>query len=166
MTVFSSNDVSVEAWGPTAAVTVTAEALGGVINDSWLLVGFTVNASEITDVRQCFNDMSYIYALGNDQGRCLISLEFAILIGKKNCSSKGDNTKAIDDGLGNYVKGRVSQKKAATTITIGGFSRKGWLKGIRIGNLDPAKGICYGTVEFIMELGGSDGGGGGSNVKS
>jgi len=28
----------------------------------------------------------------------------------------------------------------------------GWMTGIDIGNLDVAKGICYGTIHFNMEL--------------
>lgn len=156
MTVFSSNSSTVEAWGPTASVTVTVPGFTDVVNDSWLLTGFNVNAREITDIRQCFNDMSYVYALGNDQQVCTITLEFVIFIGRKECGDD-DNTKSIGMGMADYAKNRISAKgmQSPKTITIGSFSRSGWLSNINIGRLDPSTSVCYGTLTFIMELGGS-----------
>lgn len=151
MKIFSSDSGTVEAWGPTASVDVKVSALGNVINDSWLLFNFNVGAREITDIRQCFDDVSYIYALGNNQAQCAITLTFVIFIGKKLCKGS-NNTAAIESGLSAYVDSRISKKTSPSTITIGNFSRMGWLSGIEIGNLDAAKGVCYGTAHFIMEL--------------
>jgi hypothetical protein len=151
MKIFSSDSRSIEAWGPTASVDVRAKALGDVVDDSWILVNFSIGAREITDVRQCFNDVSYIYALGNNQSQCTMSLTFAILIGRKKC--KGSNrTSAIESGLSAYVNSRISKKTSPSPVTIGNFSRMGWLTGIDIGNLDVSKGICQGTAHFIIEL--------------
>ena len=151
MKVFSSDSRGVEAWGPTAAVDVKVDALGGVVDNSWILVNFAVGAREIVDVRQCFDDMSFIYALGNNQSNCQISLTFAILIGTKFCKGN-NNTAAIEAGLSAYVSTRISQRINAGKISIGNFSRMGWLTGIDIGNADVNKGVCYGTVHFLMEL--------------
>lgn len=151
MKVFSSYSRGVEAWGPTASVDVKVDALGGVVETSWILVNFSVGAREIVDVRQCFNDMSFIYALGNNQSACQISLTFAILIGRRNCFLT-NNTSAIGSGMSSYVRNRISQRISAGKISIGNFSRMGWLTGIDIGNLDADKGVCYGTVHFLMEL--------------
>jgi len=151
MQVFSKDSRGVEAWGPTASVNVKADALGGIVDNTWILVNFALGAREIVDIRQCFDDVSFLYALGNNQSSCQISLTFAILIGKKWC--KGDNnTSAIEEGLDAYVKSRVSQRKDAGKIQIGKFSRMGYLIGIDIGNADPMRGVCYGTVHFNMEL--------------
>lgn len=151
MKIFSSDSRAIEAWGPTASVEVKASALGDVVDDTWILVNFFVGAREITDIRQCFNDVSYIYALGNNQGQCAMSLTFAILIGKKSYN-ESDSTSAIKNGLSAYVASRISKKTSPSPVTIGNFSRMGWLTGIDIGNLDASKGICYGTAHFIMEL--------------
>jgi len=151
MMVFSSVSRGVEAWGPTASVDVKVDALGGVVDNSWILVNFSVGAREIVDVRQCFNDMSFIYALGNNQSACQISMTFAILIGSRNCKSM-NNTSAIGSGLSAYIGSRISKKISAGKVSIGSFSRSGWLTGIDIGNLDANRGVCYGTVHFLMEL--------------
>ena len=151
MKVFSSDSRGVEAWGPTAAVDVKVDALGGVVDNTWILVNFAVGAREIVDVRQCFDDMSFIYALGNNQSNCQISLTFAILVGTKFCKGN-NNTAAIEARLSAYVSKRISQKTSAGKIAIGNFSRMGWLTGIDIGNADVNKGVCYGTVHFLMEL--------------
>ena len=151
MKVFSSDSKGVEAWGPTAAVDVKVDALGGVVENSWILVNFAVGAREIVDVRQCFDDMSFIYALGNNQSSCQISLTFAILIGTMSCKGS-NNTEAIDSGLSAYMSKRISQNTSAGKISIGNFSRMGWLTGIDVGNADANKGVCYGTVHFLMEL--------------
>ena len=86
MEVFSIGGASkpVKAWGPTASVGVQVPALEGIggKGSDWLLEGVQIGAKEIVDVRQCFNDVSYIYALGNDQGQCMISLSFIIFIGR------------------------------------------------------------------------------------
>ena len=151
MVVFSSDSKGVVAWGPTAAVTVKVDALGGIIDNTWILVNFSIGAKEIVDVRQCFDDMSFIYALGNNQSSCQISMTFAVLIGKKSCKGN-NNTSSIEYGLRAYERSRISKKTTPGKITIGKFSRMGWLTGIDIGNLDAARGICYGTVNFIMDL--------------
>lgn len=155
MKIFSSDSRAIEVWGPTASVDVRAKALEGVVDNTWILVNFSVGAREITDIRQCFNDVSYIYALGNNQAQCLISLTFAILIGLHNCeSSENANTAAIENGFSKYVESRISTEvgQNPSPVTIGAFTRMGWLTGIDIGNLDASKGVCYGTVNFIMEL--------------
>lgn len=151
MKVFSEDTDSIEVWGPTASVDVRIGALDTLINNLWFLVNLSVGAREIVDVRHCFNDVSVIYALGNNQGQCVLTLTFAIFIGRKNCTGI-DNTQAIELGLSKYIGNRVSKKTMPSSITIGGFSRMGWLTGIDVGNLDAEKGICYGTVHFIMEL--------------
>lgn len=151
MKVFSADTDSIEVWGPTASVDVSISALGSIVNNTWLLVNLSAGAREIVDVRQCFNDVSVIYALGNNQGQCVLTLTFAIFIGRKNCTG-GDNTAALKSGFGQYVSNRISKKTTPSAITIGNFSRMGWLTGIDVGNLDAEKGICYGTVHFIMEL--------------
>ena len=151
MKVFSADTDSIEVWGPTASVDVSISALGSIVNNTWLLVNLSAGAREIVDVRQCFNDVSVIYALGNNQGQCVLTLTFAIFIGRKNCKG-GDNTEALKSGFGQYVSNRISKKTTPSAITIGNVSRMGWLTGIDVGNLDAEKGVCYGTVHFIMEL--------------
>lgn len=151
MRIFSNSARGIVAWGPMASVSVSVGVLGGLVDDDWVLTNFRINAKEITDIRQCFDDTSYIYALGNDQVQCTMSLTFAIFLGKKNCNL-GNNTKAINSGLSKYESNRISKKTTATTISIGGFSRTGWLVGIEIGNANPKDGVCYGTLHFIIEL--------------
>lgn len=152
MTVFSSKDSrSLEVWGPTSSVNINVPALSSVVDDTWLLVDMSIGAAEIVDIRQCFDDVSYIYALGNDQSKCSIVLKFVIFIGRKKCRG-GNYTNSIVRGLNSYASNRISQKTSPSTITIGTFSRMGWLRAIEIGGVDPAKGICYGTATFIMEL--------------
>ena len=151
MTIFSSDSRGIEAWGPTASVDVKCHALGDIVDDTWILVNFAIGAQEIVDIRQCFSDVSFLYALGNNQSACQMTLTFAILIGRRDCEGDG-NTSAIQDGLEAYVKSRISQDVSGGTVSIGNFSRRGWLIGIDIGNLDASKGVCYGTVKFNMEL--------------
>lgn len=151
MKVFGSDSGKIKIYGPTASVKVNVEALGGIVGDSWILADFHVGAKEIVDVRQCFNDVSYIYALGNNQAKCEISLTFAIFIGRKNCEGV-DNTSAIDKGIKEYAKKRISKSTSTSHITIGGFSCDGWLIGFDIGQVDAVKGICYASVQFIMKL--------------
>ena len=153
MKVFSADTDSIEVWGPTASVDVSISALGSIVNNTWLLVNLSAGAREIVDVRQCFNDVSVIYALGNNQGQCIMTLTFAIFIGQKNCISvKNSNTVALAKGFEKYASKRISKNPQRSSITIGSFSRYGWLTGVDVGNLDAEKGICYGTVHFIMEL--------------
>ena len=152
MKVFGSDSGKIKIYGPTASVRVNVKALGGVVGDSWLLTDFHVGAKEIVDVRQCFNDVSYIYALGNNQAKCEISLTFAIFIGRSNCEGENNNTSAIDDGIGAYIENRISNSTETSQITIGDFSSYGWLIGFDIGQLDAVKGICYASVQFIMKL--------------
>jgi len=152
MRVFDSDGRETVIWGPTASVEVNVPAMGSVIwKDSWVLDGVTIGAKEIVDVRQCFGDVAYIYALGNDQGKCLISLSFVIFLGKKNCT-EGTPFESIDDGLSAYAGNRISIRTGAQPITIGGFSRNAWLIGIDIGNTEAGKSISHGNVSFMMEL--------------
>ena len=153
MKVFQINggNRATKMWGPTAAVTVKVDALGSSVDTDWLLSGAQIGAREIVDVRQCFNDVSYIYALGNDQSQCSIVLNFVVFIGTKFCKGQ-HNTKAIKDGLKKYVANRISQKTSAQNITIGSFSTKGWLKSIDIGSFDATRGICNAALSFIMQL--------------
>lgn len=140
-----------EMWGATASVEVKVDALGSIVGESWLLESVQVGAREIVDVRQCFNDVSYIYALGNDQSRCSIVLQFVVFVGTKFCKGTS-NTKAIKDGLDKYKTNRISQKTAPMPITIGSFSTQGWLISCDIGQVDPSKGTCRGVLTFIMQL--------------
>lgn len=130
---------------------VSIGALGSIVDDTWILTGISAGMKEIADVRQCFNDVSYIYALGNNQGSCLMDLTFAVFIGRRECRG-GDNTSAMNDGMAAYLKSRISKQPEGSTITIGGLSGRGWLTGLDIGGLDPAKGVCEGVVHFIIEL--------------
>lgn len=156
MEVFGANkrNNNIRVWGPTASTVVQVSALGSVVEQSWVLTNMSVSAREIVDVRQCFNDVSYIYALGHDQRQCSLTLTFAITLG--SCSSGGQNssggTVPIYDGFNSYVGNRISQKPSATTVTIGKFACHGWLIGLDVGSLDPARGICSGTAHFIIEL--------------
>lgn len=150
MDVFSSNGSGVVAWGPVASVNVKLSALQDLIDDSWILISFEFEAKEMTDVRQCFNEVSYIYALGNDQSQSRMTMTFAIFIGAKEC--KGDNNMtAIGSGFSNYLDNRIS-KKQKTSIAIGSFSGSGWVTGLSIGNVDARRGLCYGTVDMIVDL--------------
>ena len=151
MTIFSSDSRGIEAWGPTASVDVKCSVLGGIVDNSWILVNFAIGAQEIVDIRQCFSDVSFLYALGNNQSACQMALTFAVLIGRRRCRGQ-NNTAAIQAGLNAYVSGRISQKVSGGVVSIGKFSRRGWLIGIDIGNVDASKGVCYATVKFNMEL--------------
>ena len=51
MKIFSSNTGMIEAWGPTASVDVKASAIEGVVDNTWILVNFSIGAREITDIR-------------------------------------------------------------------------------------------------------------------
>ena len=158
MRIFSVDSRAIEVWGPTTSVGVKIPSLGGIINNSWVLVNLSIGAREIVDIRQCFNDVSVIYALGNDQKQCRASLTFAIFVGRRACIGASNNFVAIQHGIDAYKNSRISTDVGmnSSTITIGDFSFMGWLDGIGVGNLDPEKGICYGTVNFIMELGKHD----------
>ena len=151
MLVFSSDSRGIEAWGPTASVEVVVDALERLIDNTWVLTNFSIGAREIVDIRQCFHDVSFLYALGNNQSACQITLTFAIFIGRMACKGEAF-THAIKDGLDKYVEKRVSEKKAACKIGIGDFARMGYLVSIDIGNADVEKGICTGTLTFNMEL--------------
>lgn len=152
MEIFGTAGTSMVAWGPTASVEVKVEALGDVVNDSWVLTGANIGAKEIVDIRQCFNDVSYIYALGNDQSKSVLSLSFIIFLGRKNCQGENDNYQAIEKGINSYRDKRISKNTSAESITIGGFSCKGWIVGIDIGQHNPSNATCSGTLSFIMQL--------------
>jgi hypothetical protein len=153
MKVFSISGDSraTEMWGPTASVSVRVAALDAVVGSSWLLEGVNLSAKEIVDVRQCFNDVAYIYALGNDQRQCSINLQFVVFIGTRHCRGES-NTKAIQSGLNSYKINRVSRNTVPLPITIGSFSTKGWLIACNIGQFDPARGLCHAVATFIMQL--------------
>jgi len=153
MEVFKIGESSkpVLVWGPIASLSMKVDGVEGMVSNDWILVGMQVGAKEIADVRQCFNDVSYIYALGNDQGRCGISLSFMVFIGTKNCNGT-DNMKTIKHGMEYYKDNRISRKTSASNISIGGFSTKGWLVGIDIGQADAEHGTCQGMLSFIMQL--------------
>lgn len=158
MRVFSKDSRGTEIWGPTASVDVRIDALSSVVGNSWLLVDLAIGAKEIVDIRQCFSDVSYIYALGNNQAESAMTLKFVVLVGRKDCKGK-DNFSAISDGFAEYADNRVSMQLDPMAITIGKFSRMGWMTSLNVGALDASKGICYGTAEFIVELKGASGGG-------
>ena len=151
MDIFFQDSRATKIWGPTASTTVEVEALNDVVNDKWVLAGMTMGAKEIVDVRQCFNDTSFIYAFGNDQSSCQMSLLFMIYIGKckKEDMSQMEN---VVKGYEQYKKTRISENPIATEITIGNFSRYGWLTGLNIGQVDPMRGTCRGTASFLVEL--------------
>lgn len=153
MDVFSIGGESkpVKVWGPTASVQPKIHALGELVGDDWLVEGVQVGAKEIVDVRQCFNDVSYIYALGNDQSRCSLSVQFIVFVGTKDCKGK-ENMEAISNGIVQYKNRRISQAPTPGPIGIGGFSVMGWLIGIDIGSMDAGKGVCHGVATFIMQL--------------
>lgn len=153
MDIFGSSGKSVVAWGPAASTTVEVSSLEGVVNDSWVLSGVNIGAKEIVDIRQCFNDISYIYALGNDQGKCVFLLTFIVFLGRKNCTGGDDNFQAIKQGIDAYKSNRISQNTEPKTVTIGTFSCQGWLTGIDIGQTDPSTDTCQGVLSFIMQLG-------------
>ena len=150
MEVFTSNSRPHTVWGPLAAINVSSFALDGLIGAGkpWVLVDFKANAKEIVDVVQCFNDAAFIYALGNDQQRCLISMTFLVFISK----CEDDKTDTLQQGMEKYKSNRISQHTSAGEISIGNFARKGWLIGIDIGNADPQRSACYATVNFMMKL--------------
>lgn len=154
MEVFRTNaPKSVRINGPMTKVTVNVPALKSVVGSkstsTWMLMDMHYGAREIVDVRQCFNDVSFIYALGNKQEACVISLKFAVFLG--SCGG-GDGTKNIKLGLESYIGGRISNNTKPQTITIGGFSCYGWLTGIDIGQVDIERSVCYATAHFILEL--------------
>jgi len=151
MKVFSKDSRGVEAWGPTASVAVKCAALGGVVDNTWILVNFAIGANEITDVRQCFNDVSFIYALGNNQAQCRMSMTFLVMIGTKKCKGQ-NNTAAIASGFRSYCLNRISKKTSPQSIAIGNFSGSGWLVGIEVGNVDASRGVCYATVSFLVRI--------------
>lgn len=153
MQVFSKDSRGVEAWGTIASADVKVSALDGVVDNSWILTSFAVGAREIVDIRQCFGDVSFLYALGNKQASCSLTLTFMVLIGRKSC--KGNhNMDAVSSGLEAYVFKRIgaSGGRSPSTVEIGGFSRFGWLVGIDIGNVDADKGICQAVVHMNMRL--------------
>lgn len=153
MEVFSSKEDtrSIDVWGPTVGVTVEIQPLSDILDDTWMLYNLSVGAREITDIRQCFNDVSFIYALGNNQTNCSMTLEFMVFVGRKSCKGD-DHTNAIGDGLDAYTNYRISAHTDPTQITIGSFSRWGWITGIDIGGVDPKRGICRGRIYLNIQL--------------
>ena len=150
MLVFSSNS-EVVVWGPTASVDVKIDALSDIVDDTWVLEDMHVGAHEITDIRQCFGDISFIYALGNNQAQCAMTLSFVVLIGRKECKT-GSSLDAVQKGIDAYKSARISQHTDPVNVTVGSFSKMGWITGIEIGQMEPLKGICHGTISLIMEL--------------
>lgn len=138
----------IKIWGPAVGIKVKIPALGG---GSWVLSGLSIGAKEITDVRQCFGDISFIYALGNDQDKCRITLDLLIFLGKEYCAI-GNNSKAIGSCLSAYSRKRISQMTAPMTVTIGNFSVKTYLVEIGMGNYDADRSLLHCQVSFIMEL--------------
>ena len=153
----------VVAWGPTAVTKVKVSAFSdgekssGIIDDTWVLSNFSIGAHEIVDIRQCFNDVSFMYALGNDQRRCSASLTFIVFVGEKCGDTEAGSFSAVKKGLAKYSEKRISLNKKPSNITIGNFSTRGWLVSIEIGSLDASRGLCYGTLSFIMQLEGEAG---------
>ena len=152
MDVFGANGSNITVWAPPSGVAVSMPFLGGIVGDTWLVTGLQIGAKEITDIRQCFNDVSYVYALGNDQRQCIMSVSFVVMIGKKECKD-GDPLASIKDGLEAYGGTRISQMPNGGVISIGGLSRYCYLVGIDISQVDASKGICAGNAQFIMKLG-------------
>lgn len=153
MNVFGGSGTGVKVWGPTASTTVTVSALNSLADSSWILTGISIGAKEIVDVRQCFNDISFLYALGNDQGQCRMSMSFLVFFGKENCNGEGGMS-SIESGIKAYSSARISNHKAGVqSMSVGGAGFKGWLTGLDIGAFDPEKGVCVGTLSFIMKLG-------------
>lgn len=152
MKVFDRDGSNINIWGATASVSVIVDAVPDIDN-TWVLSDVRIGAQEIVDVRKCFNDESYIYALGNDQGRCSISLTFAVFCGTcRNGSDGGQSMSAIGAGVSSYKSSRISKNVSPGSITIGGFSTRGWLISIDIGQMDPDTMTCRGTVNFLMDL--------------
>jgi hypothetical protein len=149
MHIFGDNSIGIKAYGPMASVNVS---IGSLVGDNWFLTDFKIGAKEIVDVRQCFNDISVVYALGNSQSQCAISLVFAVFLGSENCAEVGNNWDGIKSAVNEYKSNRISKNKSRRNITIGGFSTNGWLTGFDVGNADAARGVCYATIHFLMEL--------------
>ena len=124
---------------------------GGLIGPGWVFTNFAIGAKDIVDVRQCFDDVSFIYALGNNQAQCAMSLTFAVFLGSKNCGG-GDNTGSLASSLAAYEAQRISRHTEPVTVSIGKFSRMGWITGIDMGGVDAARCMCQGTIHLIMEL--------------
>lgn len=146
----------IHVWGPTATVETRIEALSNIEDsDNWALVGMQAGATEIVDVRQCFNDEAYLYAMGNDLGQCRITLLFAVFLSGPECDEK-ESLKALKDGIDDYVDNRISKRPKRTSITIGELALYGWLSGLNVGSMDPERGVCSVAVTFIWELGGKE----------
>ena len=142
---------SVHVWGPISSLKVTIDSFPPVESDEWALVGMETAANEVVDIRRCFNDETYLYALGNDQGRCRFSLSFVVFLAGEECDeSKAFN--ALQKGIDDYAANRISKRTKESTATIGGLSLYGWLDGMTVGNMDADRGICYASVNFIMKL--------------
>lgn len=135
-------------WGPTASITVKAPALGGVVDKSWVLVDMRASAREIADIKQCFDDVSFIYALGNDQAKCVMSLTFLIFISK--CGQ--DQTGNITSGFESYKQRRIFASPDGEDFSVGNFTRHGWPVGLEIGPVDLKRQACYGTIHYLTEL--------------
>lgn len=138
-----------------ASTVVRVEALGGtdLIGDAWFLSGFRINAEEIVDVMQCFNDEAYIYAMGNDVNRCRLTMTFVVMTGKRcGKASKSEGIDVVQKGIKKYGKGRISRSMTAGTVSIGNMSKSGWIVGIEVSGRDLRAGICTATVEFILNM--------------
>lgn len=152
MDIFGKSGGDIAVWGATASVDVQISAIPDA-ESTWVLADVRVGAQEIVDVRKCFNDESYVYALGNDQGRCQIVLTFAIFCGTcRSGAGEGRSMEAVGSGLESYKTHRISQKTTPSEITIGGFSTKGWLLSVDVGQMDASTMTCRGVVSFMMDL--------------
>lgn len=145
--IFSASSKGVEVWGGTAPIKVDVPQLT-LAGTDYVLADAQISAREIVDVRQCFNDVSYIYALGNDQSQCAMTLKLLAFFIDCNVDNTGD----ILLGLKEYSISRISENTSAQTITIGNLSVDGWLVGIDIGNFDVERGYCVVNAHFIIKL--------------
>ena len=143
---------NVQVWGPLVGAEVKMDGIGGLDGEGCALIGFRINAQEIVDIRKCFNDELYLYALGNDDSRGAIELIFLVHLqgGKCDGQSSANPVKAAYESY--CSSGRVSKKKGTVSVTVVGINLTGWVSGFYAGDVDPTTGTCKVCVSMIPKI--------------
>lgn len=149
--VFKSSKAAVRVFGPLATESVHISGIDVWNDDRWALIGASYNYREILDVRQCFNDTAFLFALGNNLSAGRMELSFLVFLSEPGCSPGGE-FKAIKDAIESYRSERVSNKLSHIEVTIGSCTVSGWLDSMAAGNFDADRGVCVVSFSFLARL--------------
>ena len=126
-------------------VLVSIAGGGNPVGSSSLVTSFSVQQAENYAVSQCLNGAAYLYTFGHDPQRSQFSLGITSFLNSCN----GDVGTAVSEAIAAYNKGRVSQSKALSSLTVGTGAFNGYLVGQGIDVVNPELGIIQTTYTFI-----------------